>query len=127
MSIGISATNYHFSASPENYLVVVGSNKITSGGIPYNVSRIKVHQSYNPRQIINDVAVIRLSSKVTYNRRVSAVGLDNGYVGANASAVLSGWGTTSYPGSIPDRLQYINLTTISYSDCRSRHNYPQVS
>lgn len=32
---------------------------------------------------------------------------------------LIGWGRTSYPGSIPNDLQFLNLKTLTYEQCKS--------
>lgn len=117
---------YFFRSSPRDFFVVVGSNRISKGGTRYNVSEVTWNQGYNPQRILNDVAVLRLSKNITFGGNVAKIGLDQGYVAENSSAVLSGWGTTKYPGSVPDDLQYINLTTISYSKCKARYGFIQV-
>lgn len=38
------------------------------------------------------------------------------------SAVLSGWGTLSFEGALPNNLQCLNLTTIANSECATAHS-----
>lgn len=46
--------------------------------------------------------------------------LANSQPAAGASAVLSGWGLTSYPGmSLPNDLQQVTLNVLSYAQCRA--------
>lgn len=43
------------------------------------------------------------------------------YVGDGLIAVASGWGYTSYPGSLSENLQWYETVTLTNEDCRSRH------
>lgn len=117
---------YFFRSSPQDFFVIVGSNRISKGGIPYNVSKVTWNQGYDPQRILNDIAVLRLSRNITFGEKVKKIELGQSYVSENASAVLSGWGTTTFPGYVPDDLQYINLTTISYLQCKARYVFLQV-
>lgn len=39
-------------------------------------------------------------------------------------SVLVGWGTTSYPGSTPNKLQRIDLKTLSLEECKKQAIMP---
>jgi len=115
-------------ASPSRLSVVVGSNKLNSGGVKHAVKAIKAHEKYNSLTIRNDIALLILASPITYSSTVAPIELETEDVAGNVDAVLSGWGTTSYPGSIPNNLQYLNLKTISVSECKKQHPlFPTVN
>ncbi|KAL4714616.1 hypothetical protein ACJJTC_019679 [Scirpophaga incertulas] len=100
--------------------VVVGTNSLSKGGISYSVSRIIVHENYNSKVIKNDVSVIRTSKEIEFNERVQPIQLPGENTGAGANLLLTGWGRLSYPGTIPTKLQMINLTALSVESCQDR-------
>nr|DAA64587.1 TPA_exp: chymotrypsin 12 [Locusta migratoria] len=70
---------------------------------------------------INDIAVFLLSSSLTLGDNVQAISLPTaGAVPTGGStATLSGWGSTSTGilPSLPDILQYVDVTVIEISEC----------
>lgn len=103
--------------------MVAGTNTLNSGGDRYSVSAMFVHEDYDGELIINDVALLRLSSPIQFSANVSAANLPSSNIGAGEFVVLAGWGMTSYPGSVPNNLQQLNLTTLSISECQ-QHQSP---
>ncbi|KAF2892689.1 hypothetical protein ILUMI_13486 [Ignelater luminosus] len=104
---------------PSLVSVVVGSTTLDSGGDKYKVSKIKVHKDYNSGLIKNDIALLILASPIELSDCIQPIELETEDVGGGDDAVLSGWGTTSFPGLVPNNLQFINLTTISNDECKS--------
>lgn len=96
---------------------MTGTNYISSGGTAYRVERYTYHQSYDAKNIINDVAVIKIYGPIQYNAKVKPVQLYTGYVQARAVVTLPGWGQTSHPGQGSDRLKYLNFQTIDTDTC----------
>ncbi|KAG4068142.1 hypothetical protein HA402_001567 [Bradysia odoriphaga] len=96
---------------------VVGTNKLNSGGISYPVLYGSYHESYNPQTIVNDVAVLTLALPILYNQYVQPISLSTSSPSSGETLTLSGWGLTSYPGSVPNDLQYINLRTLDLQTC----------
>lgn len=107
-------------ASPVGMTVVAGSTRLSTGGDSYNVEKIIVHPSFNPWELTSDIAVLKVTEDIQFNEYVQPIPLSTQYVGESES-VASGWGTTSYPGSIPDRLQFIELITLTNNECAERH------
>ncbi|CAL7948235.1 unnamed protein product [Xylocopa violacea] len=117
---GISNTN--------NIKVHAGTTQVTASGDTYGVDRIVAHRDYNPRRIVNDVALIRVNRNIVFNNLVQPIRLasgSNNYEGS--SCVLSGWGTTRAGGNIPNNLQYINLNVESQAKCKQTHRDVQAS
>lgn len=56
------------------------------------------------------------------NARVGTIALAATATGGNVLAILTGWGTTSEPGSVPNHLQWIQLRTLTNAECRSAHS-----
>ncbi|XP_065162218.1 transmembrane protease serine 9-like [Atheta coriaria] len=94
----------------------VGNNKLSEQTDEYQVASFVRHEDYDGWDIKNDVAIIKLADPLTWSDSVQPVKLRQSDI-IEEDVTLSGWGTTSYPGDIPDNLQFINLKTISVDDC----------
>lgn len=75
--------------------MVVGSNRLNSGGTTYSVDLIIVHEEYDNYLIKNDVSLIRVASDIQFNDRVQPIALPANDTEAGAPLLLSGWGTTT--------------------------------
>lgn len=76
------------------------------------------HPNYNPKTLVNDIALIKLPSAITFNQYINKIRLPmqaNSYVGV--TAVASGYGKTSDTTST-DNLMYVNERVISNADCQ---------
>ncbi|XP_060810685.1 chymotrypsin-2 [Amyelois transitella] len=101
-----------------NVKVVVGTNSLTHGGKTYKAEKIIIHKDYDSNLIVNDVSVIKVTKDIEFNSKVRPIKLPERDTDEGAPLLLSGWGRVSYPGYLPDRLQVINLTAVSTSQCR---------
>ncbi|XP_017782136.1 PREDICTED: chymotrypsin-1-like [Nicrophorus vespilloides] len=106
--------------SPSSLNVVVGSNQLNPVGKVYKVSNAIFHENYDSNSIENDVAVIKLEEPLTFSNSVQPIPLASSSIGGDEDCVLSGWGSTTYPGSSPNDLQFINLKTLTVKDCQER-------
>lgn len=64
---------------------------------------------------------MKLSESLSFNENMTTITIQDGPIEDGSKVTLIGWGLTSYQGSIPDNLQFINLKTISTSDCSISH------
>lgn len=116
---------FPFSSSASSISVVVGTITLNSGGTAYGVSTIVSHADYNSNTIANDISIIRTSSTISGSTTVASIPISSSSLGAGFTVTLSGWGRTVTGGSLPNNLQFINLRTISNTDCASRNSpYP---
>ncbi|KAL4703150.1 hypothetical protein ACJJTC_016751 [Scirpophaga incertulas] len=116
----LTAAHCTINKSVNSIQVVVGTNSLTTGGVQYLVERIIVHENYDGGVIKNDVSVLKVAEDIPFNERVQAIQLPDCDTVAGANLTLTGWGRTSYPGYLPNRLQMINLTALSTEACRER-------
>ncbi|XP_050738548.1 chymotrypsin BII-like [Eriocheir sinensis] len=101
--------------------VVMGAHNISKAE-PSQITQHSVdfftHENWNDRKLINDIALIRLPSAVTFNSHISAVSLPSYDIGANEMVVATGWGQPSNDaGSISSVIRQVQLFTISNHDC----------
>ncbi|XP_015602364.1 chymotrypsin-2 [Cephus cinctus] len=98
--------------------VVTGTNTLDEGGDSYQSKRIVSHPKYSAALIRNDVGLIEVDKDIIFGDKVAPVKLPTtDFSKSDYPAVLSGWGTTTYPGKPPNELQHIKLTVIDQRDC----------
>lgn len=78
-----------------NVRVVAGSVSLSSGGTSYPVSTITSHPNYNAYTYLNDIAVLRTSSSITFTDSVQPLAISATFVAHNINTVAVGWGMTS--------------------------------
>lgn len=84
-----------------------------------------VHEKYNPFFAENDIALIKLPKKVSFNGRVKPIKLSpsgnkNSY--DNLNAIVSGWGKTADNGSVSVILQFATIKVITNQECMKYYN-----
>ncbi|XP_017027614.1 trypsin alpha [Drosophila kikkawai] len=119
-NIIVTAAHCLQSVSASSLKVRAGSTYWSSGGSLVSVAAFRNHEGYNANTMVNDIAVIRLSSSLSLSSNIKAIGLASSAPANGAAASVSGWGTTSYgSSSIPSTLQYVNVNIVSQSACAS--------
>ncbi|XP_052740893.1 chymotrypsin-1-like [Bicyclus anynana] len=103
------------------YRAVVGTNQLLFGGASYGVRKAVKHEQYDPELIVNDVAVIFTDRPIDFSDTVDAVELNDEPVAPGEKLLLTGWGTTSYPGYAPNDLMQLDLKAVSHESCKEAH------
>ncbi|XP_044249153.1 trypsin-1 [Drosophila takahashii] len=89
------------------------------------VSRVKVHELYNPRSFDNDIAILRLNQPVDMEHRrlrpiclpVQSDSFDH------ELAIVTGWGSQREGGPGSDTLREVKVVVLPQSDCRNGTSY----
>lgn len=88
-----------------------------------SVDKIISHRKYNTRTSDNDIALLKLSSPLTFSTNIKPVCLPN--VGLDLSpgrqAWITGWGATRSSGPPPTTLNQAQVTIYSRETCNQRH------
>ncbi|KAB0795666.1 hypothetical protein PPYR_09727 [Photinus pyralis] len=106
--------------SAPSIMVIVGTVTLNAGGSRYGVLEIISHPSYNTKTHANDIALLRVSSKIVFGPTVKSVTLSADRPPAGMVLTLTGWGLTRYPSdTIPNSLQTVQLTAISIAQCKA--------
>ncbi|XP_064627124.1 chymotrypsinogen A-like [Lineus longissimus] len=130
----VTAAHCFAGGSTSSWLVYAGKHKLTrSEATQQNlrVAAIYTHGSYNSNTMHNDIALIKLSTKATFNSAVSAVCLPSKtqYFGTGRTCYATGWGETSAQGlkrvekAASTTLQQVAVPIISSSTCGSSRYY----
>ncbi|EDW90937.1 trypsin delta [Drosophila yakuba] len=119
-NIIVTAAHCLQSVSTSVLQVRAGSSYWSSGGVTVSVAAFKNHEGYNANTMVNDIAIIKLSSALSFSSTIKAISLASSNPANGAAASVSGWGTQSYgSSSIPSQLQYVNVNIVSQSNCAS--------
>ncbi|XP_017835602.1 trypsin beta-like [Drosophila busckii] len=96
-----------------------GSSYWNSGGVVISVASFKNHEGYNGNTMVNDIAVVRLSSALSFNGNIKAIGLAGSTPNNGVAAVVTGWGTLKSGGSSPSQLQKVDVNIVGRTQCQS--------
>ncbi|CAH2265964.1 jg5858 [Pararge aegeria aegeria] len=102
------------------FLVVLGSVRLFSGGNRITTSNVVTHPNWNTRNANNDVAIGHIPH-VLFTNQISSISLatgTNAYVGATANA--AGFGLQRDGGQITQSqvMHHVSLPIISNAQCR---------
>lgn len=99
---------------------VVGTVKLSSGGVKHEITKIKLHPKYNRRKHRNDIALIQTKTRIVYNDFVLPITLPTKNTPEYLSVYISGWGVT-HPGDYdaPNHLQYLKTATLGPDVCEA--------
>ncbi|XP_062533856.1 trypsin 3A1-like [Armigeres subalbatus] len=97
-----------------------GSASRLDGGSIFSVDLIINHPQYNDSTIENDVCVLR-TVQAMQGLHITPIQLvpAETYYPHGTRAVVSGWGLTSVPGTLPVILQMVDIPVIDQATCRA--------
>ncbi|XP_062534551.1 trypsin alpha-like [Armigeres subalbatus] len=97
-----------------------GSSSRLDGGTIFSVDLIINHPQYVTSTIANDVCVLRTVQAMQglYITPIQLVPAET-YYPHGTRAVVSGWGLTSVPGTLPVILQMVDIPVIDQATCRA--------
>lgn len=80
------------------------------------------NRDWNSWELSNDIGLIKLAEDIEFNEKVQPIEINTEDIGSGETLTLSGWGRTSYPGNIPNDLQWITLKSLNTQECQSKHS-----
>ncbi|KAI8521417.1 Suppressor of tumorigenicity 14 protein [Branchiostoma belcheri] len=111
--------------SPGSWTIRVGSHRRQSTDSTqrdHSVSRVIMHENYNSNLIDNDIALMKLSSSITFDDYASPVCLPTVDVTGGTMCYTTGWGSTG-GSSLPNILQQGKVPVVDRSTCNSGSYY----
>lgn len=106
--------------------VIVGEHDTTDSVLDLRtISKITRHPEYNPLNVLNDVAILTLSSPLTFSKSMAPIclpeGTSNTFAGDTATVI--GWGLTNTDGfgggDLSSTLQEVDLTVTTNDFCKT--------
>uniref|UniRef100_T1JKN0 Glycoprotein-N-acetylgalactosamine 3-beta-galactosyltransferase 1 n=1 Tax=Strigamia maritima TaxID=126957 RepID=T1JKN0_STRMM len=90
-----------------------------------DISKITQHPNYISAKLENDISVVQLQTKVTFNTGIFPICLPPpDLVLDEQNAVLAGWGDTTEDGYQSDSLQEIVMPIVSFEECNYVLRHP---
>ncbi|KAJ8719735.1 hypothetical protein PYW08_011910 [Mythimna loreyi] len=104
-------------------VVVLGTNTPLTGGTRITTTDIVLHANYNPVNINNDIAIIRLPTNVGFSDSIRPIALPSGIdlwmTFAGSWAVVAGFGrTTDQATSVSTVINQANVQVVNEVDCQ---------
>ncbi|XP_017011849.3 trypsin alpha-like [Drosophila takahashii] len=100
------------------YSVRVGSSKPNQGG-----QLVKIAGVMRNERNTNDIAVIRLKTKLQLGDSVRPIPLADKDPADGASALVSGWGRIKYQGSVAKTLLKVTVNIVNRRVCSASYGY----
>lgn len=115
----VSAAHCTIGRTTGNTIVVLGAHSRTTGGTSFSLSNIVNHPDYHAPTIAWDVSVVQTANGISFTNLIQPIPLGSEFIGGGVTAVVSGWGLTSSPGSLAANLQYVHVQTWENPACRT--------
>lgn len=115
----ITAAHCIYGRENLKFQIRAGSDLRSQGGQVVNVSKFFLHEDYQPSGYHNDIALLKLKTRLRFNDQVWATQMPpKGYrVPDGAPLIVSGWGALAWQGSSPERLQKVTVPAVSNEEC----------
>ncbi|XP_063391366.1 chymotrypsin-1-like [Cydia fagiglandana] len=94
----------------------IGSVYISKGYTAIKFSGFENHPNWDRVEIKNDIGVLKMAEPLN-DSLAKIIKLDFKWIGGGEKVTVAGWGLLEYPGAIPDRLQRIDVDTMSPKEC----------
>ncbi|XP_045446958.1 trypsin-3-like [Melitaea cinxia] len=108
-----------YESNPSLFRVSVATSDRLSGGDSYEVSKIFAHEGYSSFTLEHDIGLLVTSQKMKFSYKVNAISIaePNINIPPGKSALVSGFGTTSYQGTVSKSLLAASVNIISQEEC----------
>ncbi|XP_011635278.1 trypsin-3-like [Pogonomyrmex barbatus] len=107
-------------------LKLEGNAQATTEPNPYveiSVSKVTLHEQYNPQSLQNDIAILKLSSAapIATSPNINTACLPSAATAAGTRCWVSGWGKDAFgnSGMYPRSLKEVDVPVISPADCQT--------
>ncbi|XP_065163311.1 granzyme M-like [Atheta coriaria] len=112
----------------EDLQIVVGMTKLSEPGVPHQIKNITLHDNYQliddslpevGQYVLNDIALIELTSPIEYTERAQPIPLpsDNDSPILGTQCQVQGWGLINNNKTLPDHLQSTTVKIIDSDRC----------
>lgn len=119
--------NYIFRLTANRLTIRAGSSYLGSGGVVKSVASFTTHPNYNTRTLDYDVAVMKLSSPLTYTNAIKKISLTTTRPASGSVATVTGWGANRRGGAATYQLQAVQVPVVAQTTCKNRYSAAGLS
>lgn len=103
------------------YTVVLGANSLTANeSTQQQFTAIRAIPNPNYDGHANDIMLLQLNGSAQLTEAVQVIPLKTGRLRTSSQCITAGWGDVGDNGTLPIRLQEVNVTTLPQRTCRRR-------
>merc|ERR1711915_574298 len=115
--------------NPDYLRVVAGEHdQDVEEGNEQNIilSKIILHEHYHGNSLVNDISLLKLSEKLSFNDFVQPIALPKAGHTATGDCTVSGWGTLEEGGNTPSVLMKVDVPVITDDECRNDYSQSEI-
>jgi secreted trypsin-like serine protease len=102
--------------------VWLGAHDIKHGSkTEHKVIRIIKHKDFDPRTLVNDIAILTLNTPAKISNSIKTVCLPLVDAAENERVTVAGWGSTSEGGGQPSKLHEVEVDVWSNQKCKNSY------
>ncbi|XP_071451579.1 trypsin-1-like [Hetaerina americana] len=119
----VTAAHCTDGASAEELSVRAGSSFVDSDGTIHQVTRIHQHPGFDINVLDGDISLLEVNPPFTLGSGVQPIALPDSdmKVPVGSSADVSGWGTTTEGGSLPEQLRHVVVQIADQEECNNAY------
>jgi len=87
----------------------------------YDVAKVLRNPGYSPRNLNNDIALLKLRTPVAFNKYVKPICLPKRNAPVGTECYITGWGKIQHPGRMYGKLQQAVLPVVSNKQCEEKN------
>ncbi|XP_047526426.1 chymotrypsin-2-like isoform X2 [Pieris napi] len=117
----VTAAHCTIDRPTKSFKVAVGINKLSDKGTEYTPDKVIIHEKFDRKLFTNDISLVKIEPGIELNDRVNPVGLPTTNTDSGATLTLTGWGRISSDGPLPNKLQIVEVTSITTKQCKMKY------
>lgn len=120
----LSAAHCFYGVSKKKFSFILGQHKLYElygHEVGFTAERIIMHPKYDNDALSNDIALVKLDKKVTFNKFMKPITLPakNEVFAAGSTCTVIGFGVTKEDGNNPEILQKVDVPIVSTKTCQN--------
>lgn len=123
----LTAAHCVFNRKAGDFFIREGAS-LPGKGRTINVRQVKIHENYDPKRKLNDVALLALTEPARSPRQL-LVGTDrkSQMLEDRAKATVIGYGSVASGGQSSDRLLYVDVPLVAQSKCQNAYGPESIT
>lgn len=114
--------------SPDDLVIIAGTNKLGIGGARRPVSRILVNSSFDLQSKANDIALLQLEQPLVLGVNIRSIpivpaNVEDSVMKPTTKLTVVGWGAISEGGKVVRNLRYVEVPFVERAQCNRPFAY----